>query len=642
MKMNKRLLSFVLAVVMVLGMFPMNALATDEKEIQIHQGGSIVSGVEFPVNESVVLSANASLDTQTVTDFQWQIQVPGTDTWVAIYGETNADISVANAMIANMTDGAGKAYLRCRGIIAGEEVFSEDVSVKAAEAVHSEVEVPAYVPAAAPISESEKAADAAWEEADAKQTAADAAYDEAEAAKKAAEAAAVAVSEAEAAAAAAAEAVVTAEAAAAEKLAAADSAKAAYDAAPDETTEAAWTAAAAEAEAATTVAVEAKAAAETAAANAAAAAEAKTAAETAAAEAEVKYMAAQAEADAAIEKAAQLTDLTGAGMAAFGGRAVAETYEIRIDYIFADGTTAAESFVRHITAGTDYVLNVPSPIISGYTADRLQVEENITGISENKIFKVTYTTNIVEFNVRHMWEKVDGGYEVHETTTHSGPAFGPIGDGLAKNTYTGFAAVVYDASQFIKHDGTTVVDIHYDRLYYIMNFDLDGGYGVDPIYARYGTTVPALNAPQRAGYTFDGWNPALPATVPAKDTSYSAKWKSATQVNVNLVFWYENANDANYSYVGSTNTTAPFTPGAKVTPSQFKNVSFTGRDNYHFTFNSNKNEAVALNADGTTIVNVYFKRNTYRLIFFNCRICATNDDDDSCYPSDRKAGLDFV
>lgn len=39
----------------------------------------------------------------------------------------------------------------------------------------------------------------------------------------------------------------------------------------------------------------------------------------------------------------------------------------------------------------------------------------------------------------------------------------------------------------------------------------------------YGT---ALSAPtvERTGYTFDGWNPSVPQTVPAGDVTYTAQW----------------------------------------------------------------------------------------------------------------------
>ena len=80
-----------------------------------------------------------------------------------------------------------------------------------------------------------------------------------------------------------------------------------------------------------------------------------------------------------------------------------------------------------------------------------------------------------------------------------------------------------------------------------MNFDLDGGYGVEPIYARYGAPI-SVGTPTKPGYSFNGWNPELPATMPAESATHKATWKVGT-TSYTVVYWYENANDDGYSYV---------------------------------------------------------------------------------------------
>ena len=59
---------------------------------------------------------------------------------------------------------------------------------------------------------------------------------------------------------------------------------------------------------------------------------------------------------------------------------------------------------------------------------------------------------------------------------------------------------------------------------YTITFDTDGGSAVAPITQDYGTTIKAPAAPTKTGYTFMGWNPALPATMPAEDMTITAKW----------------------------------------------------------------------------------------------------------------------
>ena len=60
---------------------------------------------------------------------------------------------------------------------------------------------------------------------------------------------------------------------------------------------------------------------------------------------------------------------------------------------------------------------------------------------------------------------------------------------------------------------------------YTITFDTDGGSAIDPITQGYGTTIKAPTAPTKTGYTFMGWNPALPATMPAENMTIKAQWE---------------------------------------------------------------------------------------------------------------------
>ena len=289
---------------------------------------------------------------------------------------------------------------------------------------------------------------------------------------------------------------------------------------------------------------------------------------------------------------------------------VPTTYVILINYQFEDGTQAAPSWSATVAAGSTYTQDIPSPVVVGYTPDQAVVHVEA---SETKTYTVTYQPAEVEFTVKHYQQNVSNDeYTLADTETKKGFTESAVGAGLAKTDYTGFYSLLYDTTTTIAADGSTVVEVYYDRYYYLMNFNLDGGYGVEPIYARYGAPI-SIGTPAKPGYTFNGWKPEIPKTMPAENTGYTASWKIG-ESGFTVVFWYENANDDGYSVAG-TYTPADVAPGTQKKSEDYKDQSFTGRDDKHFTYNAAKAETVTVKGDGSTVLNVYFTRNTYTLTF---------------------------
>ena len=67
-----------------------------------------------------------------------------------------------------------------------------------------------------------------------------------------------------------------------------------------------------------------------------------------------------------------------------------------------------------------------------------------------------------------------------------------------------------------------------------LTFDTDGGSLVDSITQNYGTEVTAPADPIKEGYTFVGWTPAIPLTMPAENQTFKAVWE-ANQYTVTFV-----------------------------------------------------------------------------------------------------------
>lgn len=289
-------------------------------------------------------------------------------------------------------------------------------------------------------------------------------------------------------------------------------------------------------------------------------------------------------------------------------------YSIIINYVFTDGSQAANPWTGSIGAGMSYHQAVKSPEVVGYTPDQASVTVDITSADKDYTYTVTYSPALVSFKVEHWQQNTDNDqYTLVSTDSKTGYTESEVGEGL-ENEYTGFYDLLYDTSMKIAADSSTVVKIYYDRYYYLMSFDLQGGYGTDPIYARYGAAIGTVPDPIRAGYTFKGWDKDIPETMPAEKTKFTASWE-AKEATLTVAFWYENANDNNYSVAGSIEVNPKPMAGKEIKSEDYKDTDFPGKDSQHFTFNAEKSETKTVDGDGSTVLNVYFTRNTYTITF---------------------------
>lgn len=287
-----------------------------------------------------------------------------------------------------------------------------------------------------------------------------------------------------------------------------------------------------------------------------------------------------------------------------------ETCNVEIKYVFANSSKqAAQSWTAKIAEGTALNTSVTSPAVVGYTPREVTVTFNETVVNDNITRIVYYDPADVGFTIRHYWQNVeDDNYTLHETEKRElGKTESQVGTDLAKD-YTGFMARLYDTTTKIAADGSTVVEIYYDRNLYLMSFNLDGGYGVEPIYARYGAALE-VGTPTKPGYTFSGWEPQVPATVPAENTTYKAKWQAEKTAKVTVVVWGENADDENYSYIKSVETTAPVGSTLTAIPSG-TNLNMGTK-----LWELKRVEQTTVAADGSSVLNVYYDRKEFTLTF---------------------------
>lgn len=310
-----------------------------------------------------------------------------------------------------------------------------------------------------------------------------------------------------------------------------------------------------------------------------------------------------------------------------------QTFTITINYVDNKDQQVADPWTATVMAGGTYQSVVKSPVVVGYTAEQAEITVGGENIQEDQNFTVKYKPAVVKFSVKHLLQNVsnDEYTQDGDPVIWNGNTGDAVGETLEKQ-YPGFYSLKYDATVKIAGDESTVVEVKYDRYYYLINFNLDGGYGVESIYARYGAPVNVGN-PQKPGYTFTGWSGEIPKTMPVIENplSFTAKWQKGT-AGFTVVFWYENANDVGYSVAG-TFTPADVAPGTQKSSGDYQNQSFEGRDDKHFTYNTDKVETVTVKGDGSTVLNVYYTRNPYTLKFreLDCDKWFMHTHNDNCY-----------
>ena len=119
----------------------------------------------------------------------------------------------------------------------------------------------------------------------------------------------------------------------------------------------------------------------------------------------------------------------------------------------------------------------------------------------------------------------DGGSEVaSQTVPYGGQAAVPVAPAKPGYTFAGWYldGKAYDFDAPVTENLTLTANWTVNR--YTITFDTDGGSAIAPITQDYGTAVTAPAEPTRTGYTFAGWTPAIPETMPAENLTIKAKW----------------------------------------------------------------------------------------------------------------------
>ncbi|WP_434752918.1 InlB B-repeat-containing protein [Paenibacillus amylolyticus] len=163
----------------------------------------------------------------------------------------------------------------------------------------------------------------------------------------------------------------------------------------------------------------------------------------------------------------------------------------------------------------------------------------------------------------------------------------------------------------IKGDGSAILNIYYKPISQTVTFNL--GYEgpsetkiTDLIYTNIVSRIPV---PTRPGYKFAGWSPYVPSTMPTENTSFTAKWTARNDMPYQVVYLKQDIGHPTYT-VADTETYYGTTDTKAVLPVESLK-SYEGFT-VDTTFPGTVLEA-NIASNGTTVLRVYYKRNTYKL-----------------------------
>lgn len=239
-------------------------------------------------------------------------------------------------------------------------------------------------------------------------------------------------------------------------------------------------------------------------------------------------------------------------------------------------------------------VNAPAdPKRAGYTFAGWDGTVPETFPSEDRVIRATWTANTdTSYTVEHYKANVDGTYSTTPSETQSKNGTTDTKTAAEANTYDGFTAQPVQ-QQTISGDGKTVVKIYYTRNEVTLHFESKGGTTVSDIKAPYGSAVETPSDPKRTGYTFKGWDPAVPDKMPMDDLTVSAQW----EINTYTVKF----DSAGGSAVADQTVNYDSTAQKPETPKKegYVFVQWLGKDQQGYDFNTPVTSDLTLTAQWT-------------------------------------------
>lgn len=351
------------------------------------------------------------------------------------------------------------------------------------------------------------------------------------------------------------------------------------------------------------------------------------------------------------------------------------TITVNFIRVRADGTQEQAAYPDIRTLKSDYeAYTVTLPSVLSYYPSLEAPSNPYGGVSTNpkentslttylvdaeytsdQIINIYYYPKEVTYTVYHYFQNIHNDqYENDKPTlvekNHKGIVGTAVPDTIHKSDEVGFQHLYYERPE-IAADGSTIVEIYYDREYFAVLFDLvhKGAYGQENLYVKYETEI-GISDPKCAGWEFGSWGrPILDADgkpvldsegkptydlsdnltadkenkfIVTESVTFCAIW-TGVATTYSVVYWLENPNDGNYSVWYTEDGLVATSGGFKKWNGTIPQAITENLDYPFVSLNTTKTEAdwddpaqgVLIEGDGSSTVDVYFNRRTYNISF---------------------------
>ena len=293
----------------------------------------------------------------------------------------------------------------------------------------------------------------------------------------------------------------------------------------------------------------------------------------------------------------------------------------------AEGNTVSTQIVKT----GDTLITPTAPDIAGKAF--VEWQENgskFDGFGEQTITKTETRTITAKYeDALYVYFYNPEGTQIMRTekvADHKGHNYSHVSyDVDATHKLVGWAADQNDttniANSIAVPEGSTSVNVYaIIKEGYWVTFDSDGGSAIDSQFVFDKISLNDQTTPKKPGYTFDGWYNGTEevenGTQITKPMTLKAHW-TPEKVSYTVIHWWENADDNGYSFHESE-TKKGFT--GSETEAVAKSYTVDGKNIFGESvkdkvFTASTISQKTIKGDGSTIVNVYYKRKTYTMHF---------------------------